>query len=190
VAWIISKPDGQHMRGAARVFGTLCRDLADPGSCNVPHLTIEILYPPLGDLGVVAAALGRVAAQAQPIVVPARGVVQEADDAMSIELTRTTDLLALRRRLSAELHLAGAVTYAGSLDEWRPHLSVLGREQPDLKLWSRIVPHPALATFSFPVESLVLSLPTDQSGVFREVGPFHLGRRPRVEPARSASRIV
>jgi hypothetical protein len=177
------------MRGAARVFGTLCRGHADPSMCNVPHLTIEILYPPLADPDLVELALSRVAALAKPIDVPARGVVHEADDAISIELSRTPDLLDLRRRLSAELRLAGAITHAGSLEEWRPHLSVLGREHPDLKLWSRIVPHPALEAFSFPVSSLVLSFPTDEAGVFREVGPFHLGRRPRAALARAASRI-
>jgi hypothetical protein len=189
VAWIVSKPDGQQMRGAARVFGTLCRDLADPSRCNVPHLTIEILYPPLADPNVVEAVLARVAFLARPIAIPARGVIHEADDAISIELTRTPDLVDLRRRLATELRLVGAVTHEGSLDDWRPHLSVLGREHPDLKLWSRIVPHPALAAFSFPVASLVLSFPTEVVGVFREVGPFHLGRRPRAALAGPASRI-
>ena len=190
VAWIISKPDGRRMRGAAAVFGELCRDLDDPGMCNVPHLTVEILYPPLADPADITAALSRVAASAQPIDVPARGVIHEADDALSIELACTADLLALRQRLSAELRLIGAVPYEGRLDDWRPHLSVLGREHPDDKLWSRIVPHSALADFQFPVSSLVLSFPTETAGVFREVGPFHLGRRSRSAPKRSVSRIA
>lgn len=178
------------MRGAARVFRELCQNLADPRICNVPHLTIEIIYPPVSEPEAIVAALARVAELTQPIVVPARGVIHEAEDALSIELARTPDLLALRQRLSAELRLAGVTTHAGSFDEWRPHLSVVGREHPDLKLWSRVVPHPMLAAFTFPVASLVLSFPTDQSRVFREVGPFHLGRRPRASSLRPASRSV
>jgi hypothetical protein len=163
------------MRRSRRVFAAVSLAPAGVLRLNVPHLTLELLYPPLPDLEGLKAALAEVAQQSHPCRVPALGVVREVSGAISVELALTPELVALRRELADALIRCGAKPHPGPLGGWRPHLSVVGQEELDSKDWAQPEPDPAVAAYRFPVDNLTLSLPTRSPTRFREVGPFWLG---------------
>ncbi len=175
VAWVIAKPHGKEMRQARRVFAAA--SLAPPGvlRLNVPHLTLELLYPPLPGHDRLIAALVAVARRAAPIRVPALGVVREVTGVVSVELALVPELVGLRQALAESLAQVGATLHPGPLTAWRPHLSVIGKDALANKGWARAEPDASVADYQFAVDSLTLSLPTRVPGRFREFGPYRLG---------------
>ena len=176
VAWVISKPRGKEMRQARRMFAAVSLAPAGALRLNVPHLTLEILYPPLPDLAKLMAAIAETARDGTPCRVPALGVVRELSGSVSVELALTPELVALRRALADALSRIGASLHSGSTETWRPHLSVVGKEELGNKVWAQAEPDSAVADYQFSVESLTLSLPTRVPGRFREFGAYRLGK--------------
>lgn len=165
------------MRQVRRLFTLVSRGRANRSSICVPHLTLEILYPPLPDLESLKLAIARTAESRPPHQVPAIGVViGEPGGAISIELALTPELAELRGALAAALRQVGAKPHPEPVESWRPHLSVAGREEPGGE--GRAVAHgdPAVVGYRFTVDSLCLSLPAETTGQFVEIGPYPLGK--------------
>ena len=182
VAWIIAKPSGTELRLARRAFVAASHlggefasgELGTTVTLNVPHLTIELLYPPLPDIASLCGAIGQVASRHAPCRVPALGVAREDARSVAIELALTAELAALRSEIAGAIRQVGGHPHADPDGTWRPHLSVIGREDLGDKWMERVHPESVLAGFRFAVGSLTLSLPADEPGQFREFGPYRL----------------